>query len=308
MDLVPFQPGAAGNVGDQMHDAPVVELHERPERVAVACHRPLREAVHCPHRGAGQPAYAIQGMNRRLVEEPRQGRLGDPPLPLDLDQVLVELPHHGHQRPAFRDQALGFRDQRVEATIEAHHAARSATLGGDAQGAGLGHAQPRRLLDQRVDPGLQAHHRRGRVQVRRHVDQHRVQRHVPPHLVDPLVPALNTELLRHLPARCCQRVAHRLHPHAGHPVDQARMVVRTRPATDHTHPQFRCHPRSIRHLRHRCGAGMSTLSTLPPRPAVVAYFAIDDATFGLSGLTTTVRVFGTTTRSMSSIGIAPNKA
>ena len=37
-----------------------------------------------------------------------------------------------------------------------------------------------------------------------------------------------------------------------------------------------------------------------------ARFAIDDATLGLSGFTTAVRVFGTRTRSMSCIGITPS--
>jgi hypothetical protein len=40
---------------------------------------------------------------------------------------------------------------------------------------------------------------------------------------------------------------------------------------------------------------------------VLSYFTIDDAMFGLSGFTSRVRVFGTMTRSISSIGIAPSK-
>ncbi len=37
------------------------------------------------------------------------------------------------------------------------------------------------------------------------------------------------------------------------------------------------------------------------------HLTIDDAMFGLSGFTSRVRVFGTMTRSISSIGIAPSK-
>ena len=39
-----------------------------------------------------------------------------------------------------------------------------------------------------------------------------------------------------------------------------------------------------------------------------AHFAIDEPMFGLSGLMMTSLVFGTTTKSISSIGIAPGKA
>src|SRR5262249_42013645 len=84
-------------------------------------------------------------------------------------------------------------------------------------------------------------------------------------------------------------------------------------------PRFRCH------LRARCGHTNPKRQRERPRwrfglvcrSAVCApnlevdwqkgYFTTDEAMLGLSGLTSTVLVLGMTTRSMSSIGMAPRR-
>lgn len=58
------------------------------------------------------------------------------------------------------------------------------------------------------------------------------------------------------------------------------------------------------------GTLLSRIARIGQTPAFTRlcdYFAIDDAIFGLSGLTSNVLVFGIITRSISSMGIAPSK-
>ena len=59
--------------------------------------------------------------------------------------------------------------------------------------------------------------------------------------------------------------------------------------------------------QHDGGEGTALLARPFDLKLCVSYLTIDDATFGLSGFTSRVRVFGMMMRSMSSIGIAPSK-
>ena len=194
--------------------------------------------MHLRHRRVGQGAHAVQRVHRRFVEVPVEHRRLEDAALLDVHQVLVELADDRGQWAALADEPLRLADRRVETAIEPDHAAGAGALCGLQQAAGLRDVQPRGLLQQGGDAGLQADLRHRGVELRRHRDDHGVRRFGLEHLLRRRVGGRAAELLGRHAAALGVRVAHRRHGGSVDRGDVAGVAAAASSASDQGYAQL----------------------------------------------------------------------
>ena len=208
MDFVTFQAGIRREIGRKLGHAPIIESDERRVDVDVWGIHPAGDGVQLGDgRTSGQGPGQVDGMDRRLVDEVVQQVIGEASS-VHIGHALVEFGHDLGDGSPLLDQAARLADQGMETAVPADQHLRAGSVGGVAKPLGLRAGQPGRLLQQRVDPGLDHRQRAPAVQVGRRRDDRQIQFLIRQHIPDVFIPSRNGVLGSHPVSQFLHRIAH----------------------------------------------------------------------------------------------------